>query len=488
MVETTRIEGKVPEARKEKVDSQKHKTDFPQSIGSPVDQMLFLQRTIGNHAVGRIIRSGSLQAPEVVNLGRVQREPDQHPAPEDTLNAPMTDSEWQNLDSWQNRGGVGIHPLTKDADHNADLVAMEIFCNRRFPLHDPGDPLLCIIPEVTRADPRVQKLKKQVVSKGPIMTNWEAKARAASQAMDDAGHKQGPPIIGTGAAPVASGNIPQWFIDLQNKLSVTRVWTEKEENAQNVLRDWYIEQAGGKLPANVRILLDFIGRSVINNAEAIKANFKGTSHFGGEILPSGRYAPDWCTRTTTKGMEDALREMGYKPSGGPLDFISAVSAAQVGGKKLKIYGEAAYTEPLMPGDYIMYLFDSCQHGGHTVTVIEERDNSFTHVSGNTVGAAVRISESKRLKQPPIPRGKNPTFDIDKCNPGKKELFDTATEFIKTFDFQRASLVYSITRYGGVFDELEALNSIKDPVVRDAKEQEFLTRFHLRKVTDTPGIT
>lgn len=54
--------------------------------------------------------------------------------------------------------------------------------------------------------------------------------------------------------------------------------------------------------------------------------------------------------------------------------------------------------------------------------------------------------------------------------------------------KRASLVYSITCYGGVFDELEALNSIKDPVVRDAKEQEFLTRFHLRKVTDTPGIT
>lgn len=61
MSETTRAEAKSSEAKKENVASQKQNTDSSQSISSPEEQILFLQRTIGNQAVGRLIRSGALQ-------------------------------------------------------------------------------------------------------------------------------------------------------------------------------------------------------------------------------------------------------------------------------------------------------------------------------------------------------------------------------------------------------------------------------------------
>lgn len=62
MSETTRVETKVSEAKKERMYSQKQNTDFSQSISSPVEQILFLQRTIGNQSFGRLIKSGALQA------------------------------------------------------------------------------------------------------------------------------------------------------------------------------------------------------------------------------------------------------------------------------------------------------------------------------------------------------------------------------------------------------------------------------------------
>ncbi len=62
MGETTRAEAKVSETKKENVASQKQNTDLSQLICSPAEQILLLQRTIGNEAVGRLIRSGALQA------------------------------------------------------------------------------------------------------------------------------------------------------------------------------------------------------------------------------------------------------------------------------------------------------------------------------------------------------------------------------------------------------------------------------------------
>lgn len=61
MGEALKVERKASEARKEKVDSQKQKKDLSASIYSPVEQMLFLQRSVGNQAVGRFIRSGALE-------------------------------------------------------------------------------------------------------------------------------------------------------------------------------------------------------------------------------------------------------------------------------------------------------------------------------------------------------------------------------------------------------------------------------------------
>ena len=52
------------EAKKENQNpgSRKPETKFSKSMSSPVDQVLYLQRTIGNQAVQRLIKSGTLQA------------------------------------------------------------------------------------------------------------------------------------------------------------------------------------------------------------------------------------------------------------------------------------------------------------------------------------------------------------------------------------------------------------------------------------------
>lgn len=62
MVERAQVSIKKPEAKRENKASQTQKTGSYQSISSPVDRILLLQRTIGNQAVGRLIESGALQA------------------------------------------------------------------------------------------------------------------------------------------------------------------------------------------------------------------------------------------------------------------------------------------------------------------------------------------------------------------------------------------------------------------------------------------
>ena len=62
MGEATKAEAKASETKKEYVASQKQNAGLSQSISLPADRILFLQRTIGNEAVGRLIRSGALQA------------------------------------------------------------------------------------------------------------------------------------------------------------------------------------------------------------------------------------------------------------------------------------------------------------------------------------------------------------------------------------------------------------------------------------------
>jgi Domain of unknown function (DUF4157) len=62
MSERARIAAQKTEAKKENSVSRIKKADFSQSINSPIDQILFLQRTIGNQAVQRLLKSGMIQA------------------------------------------------------------------------------------------------------------------------------------------------------------------------------------------------------------------------------------------------------------------------------------------------------------------------------------------------------------------------------------------------------------------------------------------
>jgi hypothetical protein len=62
MSERAKIAAKTPETKRESSVAKTQKPDFSQPTNSPVDRILFLQRTIGNQAVGRLLKSGVLQA------------------------------------------------------------------------------------------------------------------------------------------------------------------------------------------------------------------------------------------------------------------------------------------------------------------------------------------------------------------------------------------------------------------------------------------
>ncbi|HIH86658.1 MAG TPA: hypothetical protein HA304_01990, partial [Methanosarcinales archaeon] len=53
---------KAPEVKQSNSNSRVRRTEHLRSLNTPVDQILFLQRTAGNQAVSRLIKSGALQA------------------------------------------------------------------------------------------------------------------------------------------------------------------------------------------------------------------------------------------------------------------------------------------------------------------------------------------------------------------------------------------------------------------------------------------
>jgi hypothetical protein len=53
---------KMPEVKQSNSNSRVRRTEHLQSMDTPVDSILFLQRTAGNQAVSRLMRSGALQA------------------------------------------------------------------------------------------------------------------------------------------------------------------------------------------------------------------------------------------------------------------------------------------------------------------------------------------------------------------------------------------------------------------------------------------
>ncbi|MFZ3167937.1 MAG: DUF4157 domain-containing protein [Candidatus Methanoperedens sp.] len=68
MGDVIKTSAKKPEAKRENSVSRSRQAGFSQSTNSPVEQILFLQRTIGNQAVGRLIISGALQAKLKIGL------------------------------------------------------------------------------------------------------------------------------------------------------------------------------------------------------------------------------------------------------------------------------------------------------------------------------------------------------------------------------------------------------------------------------------
>ncbi len=62
MLTISKIAAKTPETKRENSVAKTQRTDFSQSINSPFDHILFLQRTIGNQAVQRLFKTGVIQA------------------------------------------------------------------------------------------------------------------------------------------------------------------------------------------------------------------------------------------------------------------------------------------------------------------------------------------------------------------------------------------------------------------------------------------
>jgi hypothetical protein len=60
MSERSRIRSKT-EAKKDNSVSRKRKPDFLRSMSSPVDHILFLQRTMGNQAVQRLVQGTGIR-------------------------------------------------------------------------------------------------------------------------------------------------------------------------------------------------------------------------------------------------------------------------------------------------------------------------------------------------------------------------------------------------------------------------------------------
>jgi RHS repeat-associated protein len=85
------------------------------------------------------------------------------PGATDPLTAPLTESEWRGVGGWVARGWVSPDSITDDADRNAALIAGAIACDRA----GFNNPELCLS-DIAVSDPRLQKLREEVVARGPI--------------------------------------------------------------------------------------------------------------------------------------------------------------------------------------------------------------------------------------------------------------------------------------------------------------------------------
>jgi hypothetical protein len=70
---SVRVSEKKFEAAKDDKTSQIRTSDYSQPVNPSIDRILFLLRTIGNQAVGRLIKSGALQAKLKIGQSRDER-------------------------------------------------------------------------------------------------------------------------------------------------------------------------------------------------------------------------------------------------------------------------------------------------------------------------------------------------------------------------------------------------------------------------------
>ncbi|WP_028063733.1 SH3 domain-containing protein [Solirubrobacter soli] len=311
---------------------------------------------------------------------------------------------------------------------------------------------------------------------------FAARAKTASDAMDAAGHLAGKALRGQGTAPSGSGGaLPDWFRQLQFKLSMVTTWANEEEDAQQVLDDYltfYMQAWHGDLPPSVKYLFQYAGRSSINQASAAKGGFGSVGKFGGGINDKGKPNPNWCTQTSSSAIVNALKEMGYAPTVKIEAFLNNIGFQKVNGAPNTVSGSAAFSAPLFPGDQVMYLFDGCQYGGHTVTVVDDLGASFLHISGNTGDAiAVGVGEAKRLTSEPKVKAGG-AFKLAECNKvGTAEERDASTAYIKGLDFGGKVLTYSIIRDSAFFAEIESI-----PELGEDQQAKLLQKYKLQRIS------
>jgi hypothetical protein len=285
----------------------------------------------------------------------------------------------------------------------------------------------------------------------PASDDYEGRGKVALKKMQDANHPKGSNLRGkAGQGAITAGDtFPQWFMELQNAISISGVWKDEEEEGQLVLRDYANSKIDADAPASLTVFFDYVGRSSQNDADALKQGKLGASHFGGVIK-----APNWCTTASRTALVDGLNKAGYAPQ----NQFEIVNQLQKVKPKMKpdddsgdctsFFGPNAYAEDLQPGDIVAFIFHGSQYGGHTGTVIKEDGESFTHVSGNTGDAiGVGISEAKRTREAPQNLALNKTLDSSQPDPTKA--------YIESLGLGDRVLVYSIVRAGMIFTDLSA---------------------------------
>lgn len=340
------------------------------------------------------------------------------------------------------------------------------------------------------AGPRAADEGHQSADEGEIIDPWGAPiASRGKAALEKLKAKQTavPKWAQTGGDSGKSQEMkffPPWFSELQGVLLNSRAWGEDEEAGQQALRDyadWLLTKSGKKLPGNVATFLQYIGRSQPNQKAAAAAGDKSTADLGGAVGNN-----NWCYASSNQAIILGLAARGLKPNkavnawaaaliargkakkgqptGGP---VAAPPSAAVAG----IQAPAAYGAKLQPGDFVQYLYDRCQGGGHAVTIVEDLGDSFLQVSGNAGGmSGVALEQKGRLLEPPK------DFDLSSTMPKHEKLAADATPqerkeendravaaargAIARYNFQGKVLVYSIQRLGDVFVELDRLDGVE----------------------------